>query len=83
MAEAVGLADCVACVLEIVTLIAALVLLRAGSRLQHRPAASAHVLGLPLVAVVAVTTIGLAGAAPQWFDGVDTTGGDPSSMTMS
>ncbi len=48
-----------------------MLLLRSGDRLRRVPAASAHVLGLALVAVVAVTTIGLAGAAPDWFDGAN------------
>ena len=64
------------------TLIARVVLLRRGGRLRRLPAASAHVLGLALLAVVAVTTIGLAGAAPHWFDGVDS-GGEATTMTMS
>jgi len=82
VAEAVGLADVVCCILEIATLVAAVLLLRSGDRLRRLPAASAHVLGLVLVAVVAVTSIGLAGAAPDWFDGANDSGGD-STMTMS
>ncbi len=61
--ERIAVAECAACALEVVTLISALGLLRAGAWL-HRPAASAHVRGLAIVAVIAITTIGLAGAAP-------------------
>jgi hypothetical protein len=52
-----------------VTLVAALALLRAAGRLQG-PTGSAHHRSLAVVAVVAVTAIGLAGAAPGWIDGL-------------
>src|SRR4051794_17186817 len=64
-----GLSDGTAGLLEVVTLVAALALLRAAGRLQ-RPAGSAHHRSLAVVAVVAVTAIGLAGAAPGWIDGL-------------
>ncbi|SDS59137.1 hypothetical protein SAMN04488543_2017 [Friedmanniella luteola] len=68
--EAVGLADVVACLLEVGTLVAALVLLRRAGR-PERAAVGAHALALALVAVVAVGALGLAGPASAWLDGVD------------
>lgn len=59
--EPVGLADSMACLLEIGTLIVAVVLLRRRAQLLRRPAASAHVGWLILVAVIAITAIGFAG----------------------
>ena len=59
--EPVGLADTMACVLEIGTLIVAVVLLRRRDRLLQGTPASAHVRWLTLVAVVAITAIGFAG----------------------
>ena len=58
--EAIGLPDIAACTLEVATLLAAVVLLRAAGR-TRRPAMSVHARALALVAVVAVTAIGLAG----------------------
>ena len=59
---------CVACALEMLTLFAVGWLLRAGPARRRRPAASAHLRGLVVAAVVAVTVIGIAGTAPSWFD---------------
>jgi hypothetical protein len=72
--EPVGLADLAACALEVLTLLVAVVLLRGIGRLQLRPATSAHVRGLAVVAVVAVTFIGLAGSSLAWFDAVGNSG---------
>jgi hypothetical protein len=78
--EPVGLPDVVCCALEIVTLSAAVILLRRESRwLRRGPAASAHVRAITFVAIVAATAIGLAGVAPAWFDGSES----PPEMTMS
>jgi hypothetical protein len=68
-AEAVGVPDVVACALEVATLLAAVALLRTAGWLR-RPAASEHHRALALLTVVAVATIGLAGAAPGWIDGL-------------
>jgi hypothetical protein len=68
--EAVGLADCVASLLELGTLVAALVLLRSAGRPIRKPAAPHH-RALALVAVVAIGALGLGGAASGWLDGVD------------
>jgi hypothetical protein len=65
--EPVGLVDLAASVLEAGTLIVAFALLR-GRASQRRPSASAHLRALTLVAVLAVTTIGLAGSGLAWFD---------------
>jgi hypothetical protein len=66
--EAVGLADIAACVLEVASLVAAVVLLRARGWLARRPSPSAHVRSLVLVSVLAVTAIGLGGAELTVFD---------------
>jgi hypothetical protein len=73
-AEPVGLADCAACLLEVGTLVAALVLLR-RKHPAVRPALPAHQRALAVVAVLAVGAIGLGGAASGWLDGVDGFGG--------
>lgn len=74
-AEAVGLADTVACVLEVVTLLAALVLLRRPDHPGRAPL-PAHHRALVVAAVVAVGALGVAGAVPAWLDGADAwTGG--------
>ena len=57
----VGLADLAACALGVSTLLAAVVLLR-GSGWLRRPRASAHLRSLTLVAVTAITAIGLTGS---------------------
>jgi hypothetical protein len=79
--EGIGLPDCLACALEVATLLAALILLR-GRRLAGRPPASAHVRALVLVALIAVTAIGVAGAGLSWFDAFGISGSHPV-MDMS
>ncbi len=66
--EVVSVPGVVVCALEVATLLAVGWLLRATLARRSRPAASAHLRGLVLAAVVAVTVIGLAGTAPAWFD---------------
>ncbi len=66
-AEAIGLPDLAACALEVVSLVTALVLLRGGARTQ-RPVASAHTRSLVVLALVAVTVIGVTGVGLHWFD---------------
>ena len=65
--QALGLAAGMACLLEVGTLAGAVVLLRAR-RWLGRPGPSAHQLALALVAVLALTTVGLAGTGLAWFD---------------
>jgi hypothetical protein len=65
--EAVGLADVASSVLEAITLLVAVVLLR-GRDWARRPRASAHLRWLIVVAVIAVGAIGLAGTGLAWFD---------------
>jgi len=65
--ETVGLADLAACALEVATLLIAVILLRASGWLRRR-SGSAHVRGLAVVAVVAITAIGLSGSGLAWFD---------------
>ena len=52
----------------------AVVLLRGRGWLRRRPPASAHVRWLTLVAVIAVTAIGLAGTGLAWFDDFGSSG---------
>jgi hypothetical protein len=65
--EAVGLADVASSVLETVTLLVAAVLLW-GRDWARRPGASAHLRWLLVVAVIAVTAIGLSGSGVGWLD---------------
>ena len=58
----------VACLLAGLCLFCAIILLRSRSRLAALPSASAHLRALVLVAVIAVTAIGIADTAPDWFD---------------
>jgi hypothetical protein len=64
-----ALPENMAVVLEVATLITALALLLTASWFRQ-PRIPAHYRALALVAVVAVTAIGLAGAAPGWMDGL-------------
>ena len=66
--ETVGLPGTVAAILDVITLLAAVLLLRRKASLARRPAASAHARALLVSALVAVTFIGLAGTALSWFD---------------
>ena len=70
--EAIGMADVAASLLEVLTLVLALVLLRralgagpAGA--QRSRSARANGARLALVAIVAVTTLGIAGTPLTWF----------------
>ena len=64
-----GLPEEMAVVLETATLLAALALLGSAGWLRQ-PRSPAHYQALALVAVIAVTAIGLAAAAPGWMDGL-------------
>jgi hypothetical protein len=77
--EQVGLTDLAACALEILTLLLAVVLLR-GRTWLRRPPASAHLSALSLLAVIAVTTIGLAGSGLPWLDAFGNSG-DQSAVS--
>jgi hypothetical protein len=74
-AEAVGLADCVSCVLELGTLVAAVLLLRGSTNDPARPPLPPHHRALAVAAVVALGALGVAAAAPAWFDGADGSAG--------
>jgi hypothetical protein len=78
--EGVGLPDSLAGALGVASLLTAVVLLRATGWLG-RPPASAHVRALVLVALIAVTAIGVAGTGPSWFDVFGIPGGQ-SVMDM-
>jgi hypothetical protein len=79
-AHPVGLADAMACVLQIGTLAAAVLLLTARRWLE-RPPPSAHQVSLALVAVLALTVLGLAGTGLAWFDVLGTSGDHAKAMT--
>ena len=64
--EAIGLADIAACLLEVVTLVLAVVLLRRLMGARRGGGYSRHVASIALTAVVAVTVVGLAGTALGW-----------------
>ncbi|QHK20990.1 hypothetical protein GU243_16155 [Pseudarthrobacter psychrotolerans] len=66
--EPAGLPDWAAGVLELTSLVAAVVLLRDNGRPPRRLPASAHVRSLTVVAAIAVTVLGLAGTGPAGFD---------------
>ena len=66
--EAIGLADCAACLLEVVTLVLAIALIAGlDERTGERPVGRRHGARLALVALVAVTALGLAGTPLAWF----------------
>jgi hypothetical protein len=73
--EAVGLADCAACLLEVVTLVLAVALLRRSAWTRGPTSPATHARSLALVALVAVTAIGLAGTGLSWFHVVVDTAG--------
>lgn len=66
--EAIGLADCAACLLEVATLVIAVVLLRGMVRRARSSNSgySRHVAALALTAVVTVTVAGVAGTSLGW-----------------
>ncbi len=66
--ENVGLPDCLACSLEVGSLIAAIALLRSTRWLARRAPASSHVHGLAVVALICVTVIAVGGTGLSWFD---------------
>jgi hypothetical protein len=82
--EPVGLTNWAACALEVSTLIVAVLLLRRTGWvqrwIQRRPPATAHVRWLTLVAVIAVTAIGLAGSGLPVLDDF---GGIGNQMVMT
>jgi hypothetical protein len=65
--EAIGLADVAACLLEVVTLALAVALIRRSTWTRRRAPSATHVPRLALVALVAVTAVGLAGTQLSWF----------------
>ena len=65
--EAIGLADGAACLLEVVTLVLAIALIRGWTSDRRAGPSSTHGARLALVALVAVTALGLAGAPLAWF----------------
>ncbi|MGN7251323.1 hypothetical protein [Arthrobacter sp. SAFR-014] len=83
--EPVGLADVAACLLELGTLAIAVVLLRARRRETGGPerqtTASAHLRALAVVGVIAIGSLGVAGAVPGWLVDVDTSGNSTHSVT--
>lgn len=78
VSEPVSLADSAASLLELGTLVIAVVLLRAKRRgagePEGRKTASAHLRALAVVGAIAVGSLGVAGAVPGWLGDVDTSG---------
>ena len=70
--ESVGVPDCLACALEVGSLLAAVALLRGRWWLARRPPASSHVHALALVALIAVTAIGVGATGPSGFNAFGT-----------
>jgi hypothetical protein len=66
--EHIGVADVLASVLELGSLLAAIVLLRTAHKLRRRPAASAHARALIVIAALAITSLGLAGTGLAVFN---------------
>lgn len=83
--EPLGLADAAASLLELGTLVIAVVLLRAKRRgtggPEGRKAASAHLRALAVVGAMAIGSLGVAGAVPGWLGDVDTSGNTVHSST--
>ena len=76
--ELVGLADVAAGLLELGTLVIAVVLLRARHggtvRPAKRTAASAHLRALAVVGAIAIGSLGVAGAVPGWLGELPSSG---------
>ena len=91
--ETIGLADIVACILEAVALAAACLLHGSARWAAHPsssarppaplPLATAHRRGLILIAVLAATAIGLAGAAPSLVNGFGNPDGQTNNMNVA
>ncbi|MET3936450.1 hypothetical protein [Arthrobacter sp. OAP107] len=85
LAEPFGLADTAASLLELGTLVVAVVLLRAKRRGDGGPArrttASAHLRALAVVGAIAIGSLGVAGAVPGLLGEVDTSGNTTHSTT--
>lgn len=79
--EAVGVPDCVAGALEVGTLLIAVALFGGGHRRQVFPPVSAHLRSLPVVAVIAVSLLGLAGTSPAWFDALGSSSNEPATVS--
>src|SRR5215213_5409305 len=66
--EPLGVPDCLASTLEIASLLAAIALLHSTPSLRRRSPLSPHHHALTVAALIAVTTIGIAGAGLGWFN---------------
>jgi hypothetical protein len=79
--EGVGVPDCMACALEVISLAAAVLLLRPRRWLARRPSASTHVRGLAALALVSVTAVGVATTGLGWFDAFDVSSSQSTTGT--
>ena len=66
--ESVGVPDCMACVVEVGSLLAATALLFSTRWLARRAPASSHGQGLAVVGLIAVTAIGVGATGPSGFN---------------
>jgi len=80
IAEAVGVPDVLACVLEAGALLVVLALLKPGR--FAGPRISAHARGLAVLSLLAVTAVGIAATGLSWFDTFGVSASS-SSMEMS
>jgi hypothetical protein len=73
----VGLPECLAVALAVVSLLSSLLLLSGSRWLARRSPASADVRALVLVALLAVIAVGVASAGLSWFDAFGISGSQP------
>jgi hypothetical protein len=66
--ESIGVPDCLACALEVASLLAAVSLLRSSQWLARRSPLSPHGQRLVVLALISVTTVGVAATGLSWFD---------------
>jgi hypothetical protein len=72
--EAVGLPDVACCLLELVTLAAAVIVLRRWSRLARQSVHSPHARAIAVLCLVAITTLGLGATEVSWLHAFGTPG---------
>jgi hypothetical protein len=77
--ESLGVPDCLACALEVASLLGAVSLLRSSRSLARRSPLSPHVEGLAVLALISVTTVGVSGTGLSWFDAFGVSSGQPAT----
>ncbi|HET7278326.1 MAG TPA: hypothetical protein VFJ22_09630, partial [Dermatophilaceae bacterium] len=74
VSEAVGLPDVACCLLELVTLAAAVIVLRRWSRPPRQSVHSSHARAIAVLCLVAITTLGLGATEVGWLHAFGTPG---------